>query len=378
MIKAILFIAMEIAVSCVIYAQDLTGKWQGTVNTQPAVHINLEISRLGNGVLEASLTIDDRSQRLPVESFSLKDSSVRFSSQVLASSYDGKVSADGKSIIGSWTQDSRRQPLTFSRVVSEETSSRPAPVSRPSPMAASVDPSFEVATIKPGSPSAGDKRFWSNGRQYRTSNTTLRDLLQVAYGVQPRQILGIPAWAEQARYDLAAQFAPDQGTPSNQQFQRMLQKLLTDRFRLKIHPSEREFPIYALVVGGRGSNLKPGNDSSEAHHTAFLRPGTGGGRLLIEKNASMADLVPFLMSQLPDRQIVDQKSLTGKFDFELNFLLEGSQPNSESKEGSESTDVGRAPFVPEALEEQLGLKLRATRAPIPVLIVDNVEKPSEN
>lgn len=166
--------------------------------------------------------------------------------------------------------------------------------------------------------------------------------------------------------------------PSNQQFQRMLQNLLIDRFHLKVHPSEKEFQVDALVVATQRTSLKPGDDTPDARHRAFLSPGTGGGRLLIEKNATMSDLVAFLMSQLPDRQIVDRTSLKGRFDFQLNFLPETNQVGSGAEALSQAPDAGAASYPPQALEEQLGLKLISAKAMIPVIIVDKAEMPYAN
>jgi len=374
MTKITLAIFIGMLVSHIACAQDITGSWRGVTQERNATQISLNVSRSRSGTLRASIIRGDSGQSLPVDRIEFQDSTLKFSVLLLDGAYEGRASADGNSIMGTWTQARRAHPMKLERVASET----PKTAATPPPMTANADLEFEAATIKPSGPNGVGRSFAVNGRHFFTRNTTLTDLIQDAYGLQPRQILGIPSWAENAHYDVAAEFNGDEGMPSKEQFRQMLQKFLKDRFSLVTHHAQKEFTVYALVVGNREPKLTRSQDGPDNRHRAFLHAGPGGGRLLIEKNATMGDLVSFLMSQEPDWQVVDQTNLRGEFDFDLNLLPEASPANAADESAPEPSNPVFGPSVLRAVEEQLGLKLKSTKAPIEVIVIDHVGKPSAN
>src|SRR5262245_31234963 len=140
----------------------------------------------------------------------------------------------------------------------------------------------------------------------------------------------------------------------------MLQALLAERFKLKVHRETREMPIYILVVANNGSRLTPAKDDERP-----MVGGTGPGRMQFQKT-SMVTLAQNLSENL-SQMVIDKTGLSGMFDFTLEWATDLSQP-----------DPDRRPSIFTAVQEQLGLRLESGKGPVEVLIVDGVEKPSEN
>src|SRR5262249_3144461 len=161
--------------------------------------------------------------------------------------YEGRLSSDGGAITGTWTQGGPALPLTFTRATPETAWAIPTPPTPPAPMAADASPTFEVATIKRSNPDMRGKLFTVKGRQVLTMNTNLNDLLAFAYGVHANQIIGGPDWRETEAFDITGQ--PDvEGIPNQSQLRILVQKLLTDRFKLVFHRDKRELQVYAIAV----------------------------------------------------------------------------------------------------------------------------------
>ena len=116
-------------------------------------------------------------------------------------------------------------------------------------MDANADPSFEVETIKPSKPDDQRRAIIVNnsGRRMQIINQSLTRILCFSYGVQEKQIIGLPAWADTDKFDIDAQ--PDgEGAPNDKQWKRMIQKMLADRFKLTLHLDKKEMSVYALSV----------------------------------------------------------------------------------------------------------------------------------
>jgi uncharacterized protein (TIGR03435 family) len=289
-------------------------------------------------------------------------------------SYEGKLSADGNTIAGTWTQGGRPLPLTLKRATPETAWPLPEPPPRLKPMAADYSPSFEVATIKPSKPDAQGRGFRVQGRRFSTLNTSLDNLITFAYGIQSRQIIGEPAWAQSDKYDLEAQ--PDgEGQPNDKQWKSMIQKLLADRFKLASHTEKKELSVYALVVAKGGPKITKSQGDPNGLPALFFR----GLGVLPAANATMADFAGVMQSAVLDRPVVDQTGLTGRYDFMLKWTPDETQFGSL---GMKVPPPSNAPDAPPdlftAMQEQLGLKFESTKAPVDVLVIDHAEKPSAN
>jgi uncharacterized protein (TIGR03435 family) len=356
----------------VLLAQDLTGAWQGTLHAGSDLRIIVKISKAEGGVQKAVLfSIDQGGQPIGATA-TLQGSIVKISVPSIDGVYEGKLDSDKTLIAGTWTQGGKPLPLDLKRATAETAWELPATPTQPKPMAADANPVFEVATIKLSPPDEPGKAFTLRGGNFVTVNTTLSDLMTFAYKLHPRQITGGPAWLSTEKYDLNAKPEPE-GLPSADQAKIMVQKLLTDRFRLAFHRDQKEIPVYALVVGKSGPKLTPSVDQDARPGLFFSRPG-----VLPARSATMADFAHVMQSAVLDRPVVDQTGLSGRYDFILKWTPDPFQFSGMGIKAPPPAADAADPDLFTAIQQQLGLKLESVKAPVEVLVIDHVEKPSEN
>jgi uncharacterized protein (TIGR03435 family) len=370
-------IALIMLSTTALFAQDVTGTWQGTLDIGggKSLRIVLKVSKGDDGALKAvNYSIDQGGQPIPVSSISVQGIIFNFAVSMIGGKYEGKLSPDGNSIAGTWSQGPNPLPLNFAKATPATLWAIPEPPPEIPPMAADASPEFEVATIKPSNPDTQGRGFRVRGREFSTINTTLSSLLTFAYGLHPKQIVGAPAWVDTDKFDITAQ--PDQpGRPNDKQWKAMLQKLLTERFQLTFHHDKKELSVYALEVAKSGSKLVKSQGDPNGLPSMFFR-GLGN---LPAANATMQDFAGLLQSAVLDRPVVDQTGLTGRFDFTLNWTPDESQfVGMGIKVPPPSDKPDAPPGLFTAVQEQLGLKLEATKAPVDVIVIDKVEKPSAN
>jgi uncharacterized protein (TIGR03435 family) len=151
--------------------------------------------------------------------------------------------------------------------------------------------------------------------------------------------------------------------------QGMLQTMLADRFKLVLQCEMKRIPVYVLTVAKGGPKLTPSKDDEKPALNVSGSPAAqGSDRVLIGSKASMEFAFLLGLPGVTDRPVLDYTGLTGEFTFQVKFA-----PIGNSAFGNTSS-----PSVFTALQEQLGLKLEATEAPLEVLVIDHGEKPSEN
>jgi len=359
----------------VLRAQDLTGTWQGTLTPPQGkeLRIVLKITKADDAKLKGVMfSIDQSAQGIPVGVVSVQGGVVKYNATGIGT-YEGKLSADSMSITGTWTQGAPL-PLNFKHVTEATAWAMPEPPVKLEPMAADADPSFEVATIKPSKPDQPGKMLTVRGRQFVTVNMTLNDLISFAYDLHAKQLTGGEAWMGTDKYDINAE--PDvPGTPNVKQLKIMVKKLLTERFKLAFHEDKKELSVYALTIGKTGSKVAASESDPKSLPGLFFR---GLGQLTV-RNATMGDFTHLMQSAVLDRPVVDQTGLTGKYDFTLNWTPDESQFGGLGVKVPPPSDKADAPpglFT--AIQEQMGMRLEATKAPVEVLVVDHIEKPSEN
>ena len=370
------FVACLALLGSVLHAQDITGQWQGTLKAQKDLRIVLVVAK-DNGALKGTLySVDQGAQPIKASSISLDGSSFKFSVDLIGGSYDGKLSTDGNTLTGAWTQGPNPIPFVLVRATKTTAWEIPAPPPPPKLMPTDADPSFEVATIKPNDSGATSMRGLTvNGRNFRTRASSLQDLIAFSYQVQAKQIEGGPSWMSGDRYDIDA--VPDvDGQPNPEQVRSMIRKLLADRFQLKFHKDTRELSAFVLTVDKSGSKLKPTEFKGPLPGIG-MRPATGGIMLMV-RNAALQEFTSFLQSLVLDRPVVDHTGLKDKYDFTLTFLPDETQFNGHSPVGKLADGVEPAPSLFEALPQQLGLRLSPERTAVEVIAIDHVEKPSAN
>jgi uncharacterized protein (TIGR03435 family) len=375
LLRRILAILACVALSAgVLRAQDLTGSWQGTLQAGGReLRTVIKIAKEDGGSLRAVLYSIDQGPQGFAGSSTVEGSTVRMTFAVIGITYEGRLGADGNSITGTATQGPNKNPLNLARVSGDAVWAIPAAPAALKPMAAAASPGFEVAAIKPSRPEAQGKGFTMRGREVLTINTNLSDLVTFAYGVHARQIVNAPDWAEKDHYDITG--IPDvDGQPNIDQMRAMLKKLLADRFKLTFHRDKQELSVYALVVGRDGPKLtKSAGDPNGP--TGLVFRGLG---VLPGMNASMADFASVMQGAVLDRPVVDQTGIPGKYDFTLTWTPDESQFRAMGVRVPPPPDNATAPSLFTAIQEQLGLRLESTRAPAEVLVIDRVEKPTEN
>lgn len=235
---------------------------------------------------------------------------------------------------------------------------------------------FDVASIKPSDPAShGTNIGLSPGGSFRASGVTLMMLIQQAYDVRGFQIADAPGWISTDRYDILTKnesAGPTQADlikmndAQRNEFRRgmmtRLQALIGDRFQLKFHRETKEMPVYGLVLAKGGPKLQPmepgGRDSSLS-----ISRGDEAIMHVTAKGLPIPNLVKYLSDQ-SGRQVIDETGLTGKYDFQFGF----------------APDLGDAtgPSLFTALQQELGLRLESKKGPVEVIVIDSVQKPSEN
>jgi uncharacterized protein (TIGR03435 family) len=376
-------LALAAAPSAVFAQPNVVGTWQGTLKPpnappdRPGLRIVLKISRNADESLKGVLySIDQNPTPINASAISQNGSTLKMSIAAIGGEFEGKLSSDGSTIAGQFSQGGPNQPLEFAKATTQTAWVIPEPPPPTKPMDPEAKPVFEVATIKPSDPNRpGQSILVGRGgaNLLTTTNTSLHDLIIFAYGIHPKQLIGLPGWAESDKYDLTAK--PDkEGVPNPTQLRVALQKLLEERFQLTFHREKRELSAYILAAGKTPHKMNPTQRQGNL-------PGFGGrgpGSILVS-NATMPEFTDFLQARLLDRPVVDQTGITGRWDFTLKWVPDAAAlaqlpPGVTPPPPADDA----APDIFGAVQSQLGLKLEGTKAPVEVLVVDKVSKPSEN
>jgi uncharacterized protein (TIGR03435 family) len=351
--------------------------WQGTLHQGRDLRTVIKISKGDDGGYRAIFyNIDQSGNGVPSTKVTFKGVTIMISFMMNGSTYEGKLSADDGSIEGTWSQGPTSLPLNLARAAQGAEWSIPAPTLMLPTMGRNADPAFEVATIKPSRPDHA-KRMLLSMRHFRADNTSLDDLVAFAYGLHPKQIIAAPPWAESDKLDIEAE--PDgEGRPSLDQWKIMVRKLLSERWKLIFHQEQKEIPVYVLYVASKGPKLTKSQGTPMGIPAFGFRGRVGGD--VGASNASMGDFINWMTRNVGlDRPIVDQTGLAEKYDFTLDWTPDDSQFGGAGGAPAPAAEDGKSPpslYV--ALQEQLGLKLTAKKAPANVLVIDHIEKPSEN
>jgi uncharacterized protein (TIGR03435 family) len=229
-------------------------------------------------------------------------------------------------------------------------------------------PSFEAASVRLNRTGERTQNTILPGGRYSATNVPLRMMIRSAFGLQDFQLVGGPAWLATDGYDVNAKAAMD--APPDRLFA-MVRSLLEDRFRLAVHRETRTLPIYALIRGNvdrLGPQLRTSEADCGGAPAAVGRPRCGILMNFGEIRGTGATLSQLATSIAPfsGRLVQDRTSAPGPFDFELRFTPDPAAANADG------------PSLFTAVQEQLGLKLESTTAPVEVLVIDRVERPTDD
>jgi uncharacterized protein (TIGR03435 family) len=263
----------------------------------------------------------------------------------------------------------------------------------------SATPGYEVASIKPNKSGNNTVMVRSTSDRFSATGVTVRMLIENAYGVHDFQIQGAPEWLSSEKYDIEAkmdsavaeQLQKLDRDQRQETTKKMMQALLADRFQLKIHNDSKEMSVYALVVAKSGLKMQAakaddtypnGFKGPDGHGGAGMMFMEGNGGPVIGQGVPVSNLVRMLATQL-GRTVVDKTGLTGNYDFTLKWAPDPGSPMFKgpgvppAAADAPAPDAG-GPSLFTALQEQLGLKLESQKAPVEILVIDHVERPSEN
>jgi uncharacterized protein (TIGR03435 family) len=209
--------------------------------------------------------------------------------------------------------------------------------------------------------SAVDLRVQPGGRLTIT-NLTLKGIIQEAFDVKYYQLAAEPPWIERERFDIVAK-APGEAT--RKELMQMLQSLLAERFQLKVHRETHEGNVFRLLTAKGGPKLK---SSTAARSLIQILRNTppqlpGVSYTWLGQKASMAMLADQLNGQL-ESPVIDDTQFPGEFDFQVTFAT--------------NDDPATGPSLFVALQQELGLNLKAGKGPVPKLVIDRIERPSGN
>ena len=237
---------------------------------------------------------------------------------------------------------------------------------------------FEVATVKPSDPDARDGRWirMQSADRFQAHNHAVRTLIAAAYDLSPQAISGGPAWVDSEHWDILAK-TPGTIRPNLDEQMAMLRDLLRERYKLAFHREPKQLSIYALSVAKGGSKLKQSTvmpDATPQGPPPLVFTLAPTFARLPARYATMSEFASVLQRSPLDRPVLDRTGLSGRYDFDLEFapddrLWAGIVPRPENSD---------LPDLFKAVQEQLGLQLEATTGQVDALMIDRIERPSEN
>jgi bla regulator protein BlaR1 len=256
--------------------------------------------------------------------------------------------------------------------------------------APATTPKFEVASIKPCQDPVNNLGAHSSPGRLASDCAQLDNLIGNAYNAfaeghlnlnsEPAPISGGPSWLRSASYEINAKAEGNPGVPM--MLGPMMQRLLEDRFHLKIHRQTNDGPVYFLTVARGVPKLQPFTEGSCTPYSTLprppLQPGSkeycertisGGTPPFVEAKGATLDEFSKTLRMLVHRPVIDKTGITGRFDIRVEFSREGTEPTS---------DLTAPPPIFTALQEKLGLRLEGGKGPVEMLVIDHIERPTEN
>jgi uncharacterized protein (TIGR03435 family) len=228
---------------------------------------------------------------------------------------------------------------------------------------------IEVASIKPTRDATTDSNLDSVRGRLTATNITVRELIRLAYGVRDNQLGQTPKWIDNVGFDISAKSVSGNARTLDDE-KSLVRELLADRFQLATHRETKQMSVYLLVVARDGPKLTP-------HNEAGAKTRRGCGRLVGRKVTT--DAIAAILSRQVEHEVVNRTGMSGEYDFQLDFTPDsGPCRSADGQGGLAATDPSGPPPIHTAVQQQLGRKLESSKGPVEILVIDRVEKPSEN
>jgi uncharacterized protein (TIGR03435 family) len=219
-------------------------------------------------------------------------------------------------------------------------------------------PEFDAASIRPAAPNQRPGVSFAAGR-FNANNVSTRLLIEMAYQLQPFRLTGAPGWIDSDLYTIQASWPAES---SNEKFREMLQRLLAERFKLKMRKDSKEQNLYALLVRDE-SKLQPTKTPGRSMTRGSASRENGNVRT--EFIATTMDRFTDTLARELNRMVVDETGLTGEYDFVLQTEREVDEKN-----------MFVTPLAPSL--GQVGLKLESRKGPVEFYTIESIQHPSEN
>ncbi len=236
-------------------------------------------------------------------------------------------------------------------------------------------PVYDIVSIKPNKTGSGNVSVQSGDGNYRASNVSLKMLIVSAYSLKEAQVFNLPKWGDSARFDIKAKLLdPNKKTLNalTPQQDAAMQLPILDRFKLKFHYELKTLPVYELVVVKTGPKFTATTAAEMASEDGVNGVHSGGisihNRNLVATGISMSRFADSLSYQVK-RIVIDKTGLAGNYNLTLSWAPDDGTPQPPD---------ATLPSIFTALQEQLGLKLEPSKAPLEAFIVDHAEIPSED
>lgn len=249
---------------------------------------------------------------------------------------------------------------------------------------------FDVVTIKPSDPASQNVHIGiSQSGAFEAKNVDIKTLIMQAYDIRAFQLSGGPGWAGTDRYDIVTKdlvagpseealrtMTDDQRTAFRDRIMGKLRLLMADRFQLKVHKESKELTVYALVVAKGGVKMQTATGEYSRDSGLNASRADDGKTAITGKNLEIPNLIRYLAGQV-GRDVLDQTGLTEKYNFKFSFSPDLNRPADIASPDAPRADTS-GPSIFTALQEQLGLRLDTQKAPVEILVIDSVQKPSGN
>lgn len=238
----------------------------------------------------------------------------------------------------------------------------------PSEKTLSAPLSYEVASVRLYKPHGSPNIYISSDSHSFSANLSVAMLLQYAFGVlMADEISGVPAWARSEQYAIEAKIDAKtseqldrlNGDRQQQELRKMMQSLLADRFDLQFHRETKMLPVYDLAITKTGLKMKASRSTSQIH---FVMDHDH----LDATGIAMSNLIRSL-AQITGRVVIDRTGLTGRYDVSLSWAPE-----------MDTDDAQSGPSIFTAVQEQLGVKLESAKEPVETVVIDRIDRPTEN